>query len=126
MAESFADSMDRMRRAGLIISITATVAVLIFGGWRNALGFACGAVIAHFNFGLWKQIAGALGPQEALSNPGTALLVSRYLLIGGLAFVIMKVLNVSALPVIGGLLVTAAAVMVEIVRQLVNAAGKPK
>ena len=54
-----------------------------------------------------------------------ALLAMRYLLIGAATFVIMKVLDVSALPVIGGLLVTAAAVLVEIVRQLVNPVGKP-
>lgn len=122
IADSFTDSIARMRRAGLVISAAGTVAVLTFAGWRNALGFACGAVIAHFNFGLWQQIAGALSSQ---ASPSMALLAMRYLLIGAATFVIMKVLDVSALPVIGGLLVTAAAVLVEIVRQLVNPAGKP-
>ncbi len=122
IADSFTDSVARMRRAGLIISTAAAIAVLTFAGWRNALGFACGAIIAHFNFGLWQQIAGALSSQ---ASPSMALLAMRYLLIGVATFVIMKVLGVSALPVIAGLLVTAAAVLVEIVRQLVNPAGKP-
>lgn len=126
IADSFTDSIARMRRAGLILSTAGAVAVLTFAGWRNALGFACGAVIAHFNFGLWQQIAGALSSQASpQASPSMALLAMRYLLIGAATFVIMKVLDVSALPVIGGLLVTAAAVLVEIVRQLVNPVGKP-
>ena len=42
----------------------------------------------------------------------------RYLLIGGAVFVIIKVLEVSVLAIVAGLLVTVAALLVELVRQL--------
>jgi hypothetical protein len=120
-----------MERTAIVISICGVAVALIFYGWRNALGFAGGTVIAYFNFGLWKQISGALGAPGA-SVPGgasAALLGLRYLLIGGAVFAMIKVLDVSAMPVVGGLLVSAAAVLIEIVRQLfgggVNSSSQP-
>ncbi|HEY3743847.1 MAG TPA: ATP synthase subunit I [Bryobacteraceae bacterium] len=119
-AEWYARSLARMDRAALIIAASGLLAVLLFAGWRNAVGFACGALISHFNFGLWKRITaavGATGP-DAPGNASAVMLGMRYLLIGGLVFVIIKVLEVSVLAVMGGLLVTVAALLVELVRQL--------
>jgi hypothetical protein len=109
-----------MERAALVIAAFGLVAALVLGGWKMALGFACGAVISHFNFRLWKRITAAIGEQGAAA-PGNANAVAlglRYLLIGGAVFVIIRVLDVSVLAVMGGLLVTVAALLVELVRQI--------
>jgi hypothetical protein len=116
----YARSLERMERAAIVIAACGFVAALILAGWKNALGFASGAVISHFNFGLWKRITAAIG-EDGPKAPGSAnavLLGLRYLLIGGAVFVIIKFLDVSVLAVMGGLLVTVAALLVELVRQI--------
>ena len=123
--DSYAQSIARMERAALVIAAAGLAGVLVYAGWRAALGFGCGAVIAHFNFGLWKRIAGAVGEQGP-KTPGDSkavLLGMRYLLIGGAVFVIIKILEVSAMAVVAGLLVSVAAVLVELVLQLMRAGG---
>jgi hypothetical protein len=121
-AEGYSRSLARMERFALVIAALGTLAFLINTGWRTAVGFACGAVISHFNFGLWKRITLAVGEQgpEAPGDGKAAMLGIRYLLIGGAVFVIIKVLDVSPLAVLGGLLVTVAALLVELMRQLVR------
>ena len=121
-ADWYSRSLARMERAALVIAAAGLVATLIYAGWRSALGFLCGAVIAHFNFGLWKRITAAAGEQsaDARADSKAVALGMRYLLIGGAVFVIIKVLEVSVLAVMGGLLVTVAAVLVELILQLVR------
>jgi ATP synthase I chain len=121
-ADWYARSLKRMEHAALIIAAAGLIGVLIYAGWRSALGFLCGAIIAHFNFALWKRITGAIGEQgaEARGDSKAVMLGMRYLLIGGAVFVIIKVLDVSVLAVVAGLLVSVAAVLVELVRQLVR------
>ncbi len=113
-------SLVRMEKAAFALAAAGIIAVLIGAGWRNALGFAGGAVISHFNFSLWKRIAAAVGEDgaNAPSDSKAVVLGLRYLLIGGAMFVIIKVLNVSVLMVLGGLLVSVAAMLVELVCQL--------
>jgi hypothetical protein len=113
-------SLARIDRAALVIAGIGLIVVLINAGWRSALGFLCGAVISHFNFRLWKRIAGAVGEQggKAPRDAKAVILGLRYLLIGGAVFVIIKVLEVSVLAIVAGLLVTVAALLVELVRQL--------
>lgn len=113
-------SLARMEKAALAIAAVGVVAVLITAGWRSALGFAGGAVISHFNFSLWKRIAAAVGEDgvNAPSDSKAVVLGLRYLLTGGAIFVIIKILNVSVLVVLGGLLVSVAAMLVELVCQL--------
>jgi hypothetical protein len=116
----YARSLKRMERAALIIAAAGLVATLIYAGWRSALGFLIGAIIAHFNFGLWKRITAAVGGEEGSGDGKAVILGIRYLLIAGAVFVIIKLLDVGVLAVMAGLLVSVAAVLVELVRQLVR------
>lgn len=113
-------SLARIQRNAVVLGVAGVVAFLLFAGWRNAAGFACGAVISHYNFQLWKRIASAVGEQggKPPTDAKAVLLGARYLLIGGLVFVTIKVLDVSLWAVLEGLLVTVAALMVELVRYL--------
>jgi hypothetical protein len=44
----------------------------------------------------------------------------RYLIIGAAAYVIVKILEISVMPVLAGLFVSAAAVLIEILYELVS------
>jgi len=115
----YAHAIGRMERTAYVIAGIGLLVMLINAGWRSALGFLCGAVIAHFNFGLWKRITSSIG-SDAPSDTKAVVLGLRYLLIAGAVFVIIKVLGVSVLAVVAGLLVPVAAVLVELARQLVR------
>ena len=75
--------------------------------------------MSHFNFWLWKRVVNNVGEPGGGSS-STALISLRYLLIGGAVFAIIKVLDISALAVLFGLLVTVAAAITEILRQWVR------
>ena len=60
-------------------------------------------------------------PGAIKSVRGSAIVyVLRYLIIGAAVYVIVKLLRISVMPVAAGLFVTAAAVMAEILYELVS------
>jgi hypothetical protein len=83
------------------------------------LGFAIGSAIAVFNYHLWKRVAHGIGRPGAKPRTASAIFLgTRYLVLGIVLFAIIKYLGVSPLALLAGLLVPAAAVLVEIVYEL--------
>ena len=115
----YARSLKKMEHYALIIAALGVAVLLVNAGWRTALGFACGAAMSHFNFWLWKRVVANVG-EPGGGNLSMGLVGLRYLLIGGAVFAIIKVLDVSALAVLVGLLVTVAAALTEIIRQWIR------
>lgn len=98
--------------------------VLIWRGWRDAVGFAVGALFSAGMFRWFHGIAEAVGGGDAAvpSRGRLAWLGAlRYAIIGGGAYVIMEVLHISPAAIAGGLFVMVAAVVLEILFQLVYA-----
>jgi hypothetical protein len=120
-AEFYERSLTRMDRFALAFGVCGIVAVLIASGWRSALGFACGAAISAINFRMWKRLANAVGEKggETPSDGRAVLLGFRYIMMAGAVFVIIKFLEVSLWAVLTGLFVSVAAVLTELVCQLV-------
>ncbi len=88
-------------------------------GWRGAVGFALGAALAVANYRLWKRVAAAIGGPGRKPKTASAIFMgARYLMLGAVLFVIIKFFEVSALALLVGLLVPAAAVLVEIIYEL--------
>ena len=102
-----------------MIAIAGTLAAAFWLGWRGGFGFAIGSAIAVFNYHLWKRVAYAIGRPGARPKSASAVFLgARYLLLGIALFAIIKYLGVSPLALLAGLLVPAAAVLVEIVYEL--------
>lgn len=97
--------------------------VLIWRGWRDAFGFAMGALLSVGMFRWFHGIAEAIG--ESSATPSRSRLAwlgaLRYGIIGGGAYVIMEVLHIQPAPIAGGLFVMVAAVLLEILFQLIYA-----
>lgn len=88
-------------------------------GWRGAAGFALGSALAVANYHLWKRVAEAIGGSGARPKTASAIFMgARYLILGAVLFAIIKFFEVSALALLAGLLVPAAAVLVEIIYEL--------
>ena len=114
------DAVVRLLRTMAAISLGGSLGLLAFKGWTWGAGFALGSVVSWLNFRWLKQIVEALGGKRPRARLAI-LLGLRYLLLGGGAYVILKYSLISLHATLAGLFVSVAAVIVEILYQLVYA-----
>ena|SRR5947209_16828810 len=113
-------AVGRIARVIFGLAAAGVVIALIWRGWTWAAGFALGSAVSWLNFRWLKQLVYALGSDRA--RPRSALKLGfRYVLLGGLAYVILKYSLVSQSAALAGLFVPVAAVIVEILIQLLYA-----
>jgi hypothetical protein len=119
----YSRAIGRIERFTAILGAVGAVAVALLFGPAHAMGFAAGSLLAFLSFLLIKRMANALSPgSEQPSRRSTALgLAFRYLVIATAVFAIMKYTGIGAWPVFAGLMTTVAAVIAEIVYELVSA-----
>lgn len=108
-------SEQRVLRLTAILGAAASVAVLAKWGWRDGLGFLVGAVLSYFSFQSWMRLAEALGGSGKAPATGSGLFLAlRYVLIGVAIYVMIKGLGSAPAALIAGLLVSFAALSVEL------------
>lgn len=116
---------DRALRRITWIAIGAAAAASLYVGfrfsWTDALGCAVAAAAAILNFIWWKRLTAGMDPSnETRERPASAAFLGmRYLILGGICFVIIKVFGVNYLALLIGLLAPVAAVLAEMVLELV-------
>ena len=110
--DAFATLVARLGRWILLTGALALPFVLYYGSWQGALAFALGNIAAYFNM---RWLAKALA---APASPSTALLVIRFALAGGAAYVILETFGISPLFIIAGLLTASLAGVLEVLFQL--------
>ncbi len=127
-AEKFySAAMDRIRRFMAGIGVVATVVILVWVGWKVAVGVALGCAIAWVNFYWLKQAVAALADRVTASGrtQSSAGIVMRFLLRYALialgAYVIFKVSRDSLYGLLGGLFLTVAAILCEAAYEVVVA-----
>jgi uncharacterized membrane protein len=114
-------ALDRVRRLTLVLGVSALVAAGVFFGWRIAMGFALGSVIAALNFyWLEKIVAGvaelSTGAKPSMSSRGVVgRFLVRYFLMALVAFVILAVSRESLYGLFAGLFLPVAAILCEAV-----------
>ncbi len=101
----------------MVVGLIGTTAILIVRGRQPAAGFLVGAAFSFVNFDLLCRFTKGPGG----SSKGVALVLAslRYLLIGGAAYVIVRVLEIPPLAVLVGLLAALGAVILEILYELI-------
>ena len=121
--------MDLDRAVRRILSITLALIVLgsavyfITAGWRGGCGFLLGGLISYLNFQWIKRTVYALG-ETAGGKPRAKVAVFlglRYLLLGLGAYAILKFSEISLSAALVGLFAPAAAVILEILIELIYA-----
>jgi hypothetical protein len=113
-------AVERISKAMWAIGAGGAIAAFGWRGWTWGAGFALGAVASWLNFRWWKQVVDALA--GARPKRRTAIFLGgRYLLLGGGAYVILHYSSISLPAALAGLLVSAAAVIVEILYELIYA-----
>jgi hypothetical protein len=91
-------------------------------GWPWALGFFVGATVSALNFRWLHGLVDSLSPGARRAKKGMAILLPfRYVLLVGIGYVIVKYLGVNIMAALVGLFVAVAAVLLEMVYELIYA-----
>jgi len=117
-------ALGRIHVAIGCLSATGAIAATIYGGWRWGLGFLAGAAASWFNFRWLKQLVDSLGSVATGSRPRRARAIFmglRYVLLAAGAYVILNFSALSVAAALIGLFVPAAAVILEILFELIYA-----
>jgi len=121
-AERLQRALVRIRRLMALLAALGAAAALLCKGVAWGAGFLAGALAAMINFRWLEQVAGGLDPGRGARRLRWAVLFGlRYVLLGAAGYVIVKVFGFSGLAILAGLLVAAAAVLAELIYELVYA-----
>jgi hypothetical protein len=107
--------------------LTVTFGLIIFlglwqrQGFKTALAYLLGALVSMANLYLFGYLSRAISPAPGESKPWEArAFISRYLLLFAGGYAIVRVLGVSPLAVIVGMLTSTVAVVASIVTELLQ------
>jgi|SRR5579862_4656593 len=111
-----------VRRIGwmiLALGVAGASAAAIWKGLPAGVAFLIGAGISYGSFRVWRRFADALGPDPKKTNP--SLYAVRMIAVVAGAWVIIKFLRLNLAAAALGLLVSGAAVVLEILYELIYA-----
>ncbi|HUJ94273.1 MAG TPA: ATP synthase subunit I [Terriglobales bacterium] len=114
----YTGALARISRVMVVLGIAFSVAALLRCGWRIALGFACGAVIAYLNFHWLKQGVESFSEGVVRAGPRSAKgivlrFLARYALLAVGAYAIFRFSPASLYGLFAGLSLPVAAIGCE-------------
>jgi hypothetical protein len=121
-ADSFDLATKRILRLTLAVGFIGVLALLMVRGPHIAAGFLLGTILSLVNLRWWTMVANAIGGSGSAPSGASAMVLSlRYLLIAGAIYVIVRILKITPVAPLAGLLVSVAAVMLEALYELIYA-----
>jgi hypothetical protein len=111
-----------LRRIGWMILAFGTIGAGVLTslkGFRVGLAFLIGSVFSYASFWGWQHVVIALAPGAKKQRSWRFMF--RIVVLGALACVIIKFLGLNVAAAVTGLLVSGAAVILEIVYELIYA-----
>jgi len=111
-----------LRRIARLIVAIGLAGSLVAGVWRGAatgFSFLLGAAGSYASFWGWQRVAAAISP--GAKPRSSRFFVLRLLIFIGAAWVIIRFLGLKIAAAVAGLLVSAAAILLEIVYELIYA-----
>src|SRR5271165_2649769 len=103
----------------LVLAVSGALAGAIWKGLGAGGGFLTGAAVSYLSFWRWEKIVNSLGARPKVR--GSLWWMLRSLDLVALAYVIIRILGLSLPAATVGLLVPAAAVMLELIYELIYA-----
>ncbi len=117
----FDRALGRIRAVMLWLSIGGAAALLLWG-WQWSLGFLAGALASLLNFRWLHQVTASLGPDAARPRKRLLLfLLLRYALLVLCGYGIVVIFGLNLAAALLGLFVAVAAVILEILYELIYA-----
>ena len=117
---SFERAAWRIGRIMMVIGSLGTCVALAARGWQWGAGFLLGAAISGLNFHWLYRLVAGLGKSDMPRNR-SVILGFRYVILGGGAYVILRLSRISLMAVLAGVFLLTAAVFVEVVFEIVYA-----
>lgn len=119
----FDAAIRRIMRWTVALAAAGCLASLVLRGWTWAVAFLLGAAASWLNFRWLKKVVDALGgAAQARPRAGFAVLIGvRYLLLAAAAYAIVNFTALSLPAALTGLFVPVAAVILEIIFELIYA-----
>jgi hypothetical protein len=117
----YEQALARMGKAMLAVGAGGAIIFFAWKGWAWGAGFALGALASWGNFHLLKNVVEALGSKRPTRKRVAVLAGLRYVILGAGAYVILRFSSISVSATLMGLFVAVAAVILEILHQLVYA-----
>ena len=114
----------RISRLTLVLTGSGAAIYFAMAGWRGGCGFLLGAIVSYLNFRWLKRTVNALGETVGGKPPRAwvaVVLGLRYLLLGLGAYAIVRFSEISLTAALVGLFVSTAAVILEILIELIYA-----
>lgn len=111
----------RLFRIAIAIAVAGTLMAGLWLGLPGVVGFALGAAGSLLSLSLWRRVSMTISPspEPRKSGPSTLFLVARFLALFAVAYVIVKTLEVNVMAAFSGLFVSAAAVLAEVLFELI-------
>jgi ATP synthase I chain len=113
-----------LRRLYKLVGLFGLIGFLCYcfaAGFRAAAGFALGALCSAANLWLFDRLSRRIAPGTSTGKPWqTGAFLTRYILLLGIGYAIVKALGVSPLAVVLGLLTNAAAVLASLILELIS------
>ncbi len=112
----------RLFRIAIALVIAGTLIAGLWRGLPGAIGFALGGGVSLVSLSLWRRVTMKVSPSQEpkKSGPSTLFLVGRFLALFAGAYVIVKTLEVNVMAAFSGLFVSAAAVIAEVLFELIT------
>lgn len=120
---SYEQFIRRVQWIILALGLAGAVGISLSRGVRSGTAFLIGAAISFTSFWGWQKVVDGLGPnpRRNSSKPGRFFFVLRLIALVALAWVIIKFLGLTVATAALGLLVSGAAVVLEIIYELIYA-----
>lgn len=109
----------RVSRIILALGVAGAIAVAVAKGIPSGLAFLIGSAVSFASFQGWRRAVDAIVPNP--KKRSNAFFVIRLLALLALAWVIIKFLGLNIAAAALGLLVSGAAVVLEIIYELIYA-----
>jgi hypothetical protein len=100
------------------LGLAGAVAATAWWDWRTGAGFLVGAAASTANVLLLRRVVRLLGGEDKPAGTG---MLTRFLLLGAAGFAIIKYFEVNLMAALIGLFAAAAAVILEILFELIYA-----
>jgi len=116
---SYQQVIRRISRIIVALALLGASILAVIKGARIGISFLIGCAVSYLSFWGWQQVAAALGPTPKKRSSWGFII--RVILLGALACVIIKFLGLDVAAAVTGLLVSAAAVILELIYELIYA-----
>jgi hypothetical protein len=112
-------ALIRIKYLTLLVGSVGTAAMFVACGRGAGAGFLAGAGLSYVNFELLSGLAYVMGGSSPKAAGWGVLIALRYAIVGVAAYVIVRVLGITPVAVLAGLLAAFVAVILEILYELI-------